>query len=132
MALERIEGAAADGTLLGYPDPVSLLLRWRDLLGQGGGDRVRSWLATRLEDAVVINLAPSFVSTGWTHTMGDGVSRRHRRLERGALQALVDPDQFRDRVALLRVRTDLAPERKADLDAFEAAWLKNGDGDFED
>lgn len=133
LALARVEAAAAAGTLIGLPDLVSKLFRWRDLVGDDGIDRVRAWLAERLaDDALVESLARSFVSVGWTHSAGDVVARRYTRLDRGAVEALIDPDALRARMAEILARDDVDAGRRAAIEDFEAAWARPGRGIFED
>lgn len=84
LALLRLESAADDGSLLTWRDPVEKLLRWRDLIGDGGEARVREWLALRLaDDRAIIALASSFVTHGWMASMGDRVSQRFDYVSRG-------------------------------------------------
>lgn len=133
LALARVEAAAIDGTLIGLPDLVSKLFRWRDLIGDGGAERVRAWLAERLDDhALVEALARSFVSVGWTHSAGDVVARRYTHLDRGAVEALVDPDALRARMADILAREDVDAGRRVAIEDFEAAWARPGRGIFDD
>lgn len=133
LALARVEAAAADGTLASLPDLVEKLFRWRDLLGEGGIDRVRAWLAERLDDdALVEALARSFLTVGWTHSAGDVVARRFTRLDRGSVQALVDPGALRARMAAILARDDVDSGRRAVIEDFEAAWARPGRGAFDD
>jgi hypothetical protein len=133
LALARVEAAAGAGTLIGLPDLVSKLFRWRDLIGDGGAERVRTWLAERLDDdALVEALARSFVSVGWTHSAGDVVARRNTHLDRGDVEALVDPDALRTRMAEILAREDVEAGRRAAIEDFEAAWARPGRGVFGD
>ena len=133
LALARVEAAADDGALIGLPDLVSKLFRWRDLIGEGGIDRVRAWLGERLgDDALVEALARSFVSVGWTHSAGDVVARRYTHLDRGAVEALVDPEALRARMAEILARDDVEAGRRAAIEDFEAAWARPGRGVFGD
>lgn len=133
LALARVESAADDGTLVGLPGLVSKLFRWRDLIGDGGIDRVRAWLADRLDDdALVEALARSFVSVGWTHSAGDVVAQRYTHLERSSVEALVDPDALRNRMAEILAGDDVDAGRRAAIEDFEAAWERPGRGAFGD
>lgn len=133
LALARVEAAAADGYLIGLPDLVSKLFRWRDLIGDGGAERVRAWLAERLDhDALVEALARSFVSVGWTHSAGDVVAQRYTHLDRGAIGALVEPDALRTRIAQILAMEDVDAGRRAALEDFETAWARSGRGNFGD
>lgn len=129
LALARVEAAAADGTLIGLPDLVSKLFRWRDLIGEGGVDRVRVWLGERLDDDALIEaLARSFVTVGWTHSAGDVVARRYTHLDRGTVEALVDPGALRARMTEILAKEDVEPGRRAAIEDFEAAWTRPGRG----
>ncbi|MEP9347810.1 P-loop NTPase fold protein [Xanthobacter sp. KR7-225] len=133
LALARVEVAAAEGTFVQLPDFVSKLFRWRDLIGDGGVERVRGWLAEQLvDDAVVVALARSFVATGWTHAAGDVVARRITHLNRGTVEALVDPSAFRARIAELLANANLDVDSRGALEAFEGAWTQSDRGDFGD
>ena len=126
LALARVEEAAADGALVELPDLVSKLFHWRDLIGKGGIERVHGWLAKRLADnAVVIALARSFVSDGWTQAAGDVVTRRYRRVDRDAVEALVDPDAFKTRIAELLANPDIDANARDSLKEFQAAWTRS-------
>lgn len=131
LALARVQAAAVEGVLIGLPDLVSKLFRWRDLVGEGGAERVRAWLTEQLDDdAVVEALARSFVSVGWSHSAGDVVARRYTYLDRGSVDALVDPDAFRARISEILVREDLDPGRRSAINDFEAAWARPDRGIF--
>jgi predicted KAP-like P-loop ATPase len=133
LALARVEAAAAEGTLVGLPDLVEKLFRWRDLIGEGGIDHVRAWLAERRDDDALIEaLARSFVSVGWTHSAGDLVARRFTRVDRGSVEALVDPDALRAHIAEMLARDDIDPRRRAAIEDFEAAWTRPRRGGFDD
>lgn len=133
---EKAEVAAAgpsDGALIGLPDLASKLFRWRDLIGDGGAERVPAWLAERLDDdALVEALARSFVSVGWTRSAGDVVARRYNHLDRGAVEALANPDALRARMADILAREDVDAGRRAAIKDFKAAWARRGCGIFDD
>ena len=133
LTLARVEAAASEGAFIRLPDLVSNLFSWRDLIGDGGADRVRAWLAERLDDdALVEALARSFISFGWTHTAGDVVARREPRLNRGSIEALVDPVALRARMAQILSREDVEAGRREAIEQFEAAWVRLDRGTLDD
>ena len=81
-ALERIRGAAKDGTFLHNRDLPVLLYRWRDIAADDGKE-VKEWIGDQLErNDGVVRLAKGFTSYSWSHGMGfdglgDRVSRRN-------------------------------------------------------
>lgn len=133
LTLARVEAAAAEGAFIRLPDLVSNLFSWRDLIGDGGADRLRAWLAERLDDdALVEALARSFISVGWTQTAGDVVARREPRLNRDSVQALVDPVSFRARMTQILSMKDVEAGRREAIEQFEAAWVRLDRGTLDD
>lgn len=129
LALDKVEAAEAAGTLVSYPDLVSRLFRWRDLIGGGGEDRVGAWVGDRLGDqAMIVNLARSSVSHGWSHVAGDAVSRRYQRFDRAALEKLVNLEAFRGRVAGM-LAGSLSDEDRQVLTEFEKHWAHSEQAD---
>ncbi len=133
LALDRIEAAVASGDLPGLPDFVSILFRWRDLIGDGGIERVRNWLGEHMdEDRVVIALAQSFISFGWSHSIGDRVAKRTTNLQRRSVELLVDVEAFRTRIAGLLTLETLAHDDRLSLERFETQWANRDRGPRED
>lgn len=133
LTLARVEAAAADGIFIRLPDLVSNLFSWRDLIGDGGADRVRAWVAERLgDDALVEALARSFITVGWTQTAGDVAARREHRVNRDSVEALVDPVALRARMTQILSGEDVEADRRAAIEQFEAAWMRLDRGILDD
>lgn len=131
LALSRVEEEASDGRLIQRRDLVSRLFRWRDL-GEDL-DSIKSWVSDRLDDdEFVVALARGSLSTGWSHVMGDAVARRYTRLDRGALEKLVEPVAFLRRVASLLGDAKLDADKVSALTDFETAWTRSETGDYGD
>jgi predicted KAP-like P-loop ATPase len=125
LARTRIEEAVADGRLFTVNDPINMLFRWRDLIGEGGTEHVRAWLAEHLaDDHTVITLAKSFVSEGWSQSVEDLVARRREYVQRDSVIALVDPETFLARIVDILGKPDIEEDDRAVLSRFQTVWDK--------
>jgi hypothetical protein len=98
---ERIEAAAADGTLLAHRDLRFLLHSWADVAGDDGA-KVKSWTTNVIgTDDGVRQLANAFKSYGWSQTFGDVVARRTINVSHSSIARLTALDVFRARVQAL-------------------------------
>jgi hypothetical protein len=105
---ERLQKAAADGTLLVGNGLFENLLQWVKL---GEEAAVRAWTNRVLEDdAAIIRLARAVTQITQSHAMGDRVMREMPSVDRPALERVVNVD-------LMIMRLDAIASARPDDDA---------------
>ncbi|RWH78081.1 hypothetical protein [Mesorhizobium sp.] len=91
LALERLRGAANDGSLVGNQELASLIFAWRRFAGDNGVKEVRAWTESALsQPAFILALAEQMPSSSWSFGMEDRVQRQNIRVDTAAYKDLID------------------------------------------
>lgn len=131
IALDRLREVAGDGRILdanGTNSPLWALYR----LSPSGSEEIRTLTDQYLEnDRHTILLARALTSTTWTHAvglsgMGDRVAKASPRVDRSAIDNIVDGERLIARVDQLLENRDINAEDRAVLQRFHDGW--NADG----
>jgi len=128
LALEKIQAAAKDGSLLHHNDLMYILYNWQDF-NDNDSDAVRAWTDDQLDDdeALVI-FAHQMTGESWSYGMGgfgslgDRVSTRTVTAQINKDIDILDPDKLRaglDRI--LKAKT-LDQESLDGVQTFVHAW----------
>jgi predicted KAP-like P-loop ATPase len=121
--LERVEAAAAEGSLWDLRDPVNILFRWRDLIGPEAIEHVRHWLRGQVEhDYAIVRLANGFISHTWSQSIDDHLAWRSDRVDADAVRKLVNADRFLQRIDELLVQASVSDAERVILERFKAVW----------
>jgi hypothetical protein len=119
--LERIEVAAADGSLIAMQDLIRPLFLWLHLLADDAP--VRGWMAERIEeDASLVALAREFTTHSWGQSSEDLVSVRSDRASVASLDRFMDPGRFRANLTALQTRLEEGSEDADTVGRFLRAW----------
>jgi predicted KAP-like P-loop ATPase len=127
MALEAINAAGENGSLIRHRQLHWLLYRWRDL-AKDEGLLVKKWTSERLdEDGSLICFANALISYSWSQGMGIGglgdlVAKRSAHVQLKGLQEILDIKKFRSQLEKLKQKL---PQDHKDFDSvagFLKAW----------
>jgi predicted KAP-like P-loop ATPase len=123
-ALDRIRAASQSGELARQSRHLPfLLLMWRELAADDGGE-VKAWTAAKIkDDAMIAAFAKAFTSYSWSQSLGfaglgDTVAKRNIRAEIDALDRLSDVSIFRARVEEVAAKGDIV------VSDFLTAWRR--------
>ena len=136
LALEKVRGAAALGSLLEHKDLIYLLYRWRDF-ADDDSDEVIDWTTEQLNnpDAVVV-LARKLTGESWSHGigmfgLGDRVAKRHTRAQLEHDSKILNSDKFIEQLRSAQTSGKLDEDDQRAVDTFLAAWQRKLDGEDE-
>ena len=99
QALEAINRASQNGTLIEHARLASMLYRWREF-AEDDGAAVRRWTDVQVEHVRPLAcLAAAFTSTTWSQGLGftglgDLVAMRHDRVQIDGLETIIDVEKF--------------------------------------
>jgi hypothetical protein len=137
IATEKINEAAANGSLIKHPQLAYILYRWRDKFCDGD-DIVKAWTKLQLSDDVAVALfARAFTGESWSQGMGmfgpgDHVAVRHTKAAVKSLELLMDVDQFRRRLDELEKAKTLPKPYQAYVEVLLEAWRRRDRGEDRD
>lgn len=120
-ALNRLRGAAADGSLIVHPEIRALIFRWNET---GNSGEVRQWTDAQLaNDSFVVNFSERSVGHSWSRGLGvsglgDRVARRNDYIDLQPFAELVDIPRLRERVRELLSRQSLPEDDRKKLQRF--------------
>ena len=116
LMLKKIRKTVADGDLLGKPNLVSLLHRWKDWTKDD--NEVKEWVLNIVKsDENLATFIEQFGSIQSKYT-GDGVGIHKYRLDPKWLEPFIDPGQIIDRAQKIVGRDDLPQEHKRTVAQF--------------
>lgn len=129
-ALEKIQEAASDGSLLQYEYFPRVIFRWDELAGNEGHDLASSWCMEQLEnDEAIVAIARAFTSESWVTGMGgfgaglgDTVSVRHDRVSEENLNRFFELGALRARVEEVLAKSETNGAHYSVLKRFLDAW----------
>jgi predicted KAP-like P-loop ATPase len=98
LAAGSLKAAAEDGNLSARADVCVLLHRWRRLAADGEAAARILVKSSMGDDAFIVRLADSTISTSGVHSSGDLVARRERSVRPEAITPFVDLSEFTRRV----------------------------------
>lgn len=121
LFLNRVQAAAADGSLMDIPDLVRPLYLWLHFLDNDA--EVRDWMAGQIEDdSSLVKLARAFTSQSWGQSSEDLVAIRSDRASVSGLEKFMDQDRFRSNLKGLLDRLEPESDDKQAVERFLKAW----------
>ncbi|MDX8449634.1 KAP family P-loop NTPase fold protein [Mesorhizobium captivum] len=131
LALERLRGAAKDGSLIGNQELASLIFAWRRFAGDDGVNEVRAWTDSALsQPAFLLALADQMPSSSWSFGMEDRVQQQNIRVDTAAYKDLIDIPRLYARIEEEVAAAGLPSEDIQRLRAFTK--IRRGGHDVDD
>ena len=122
IALQRLDEAAADGSIMRVPNLLSVLFRWRDFADDGSSAHREFCDSLLADDGSIILLARAVLGKSYVSGGRYGRTQRKDRAHLEGLEDLLDVDRFKARLVDLVRSTDLHPDDKDMLQRLLAAW----------
>ena len=129
VALQQLQVAASDGSILKVRDLAFVLFRWRDLAGESSRE-VLEFCNSALEDEQsIVKFARAFLGQSWSGQVGDHVNLRHDRAQIKGIDELMDANRFRERLKEVLKSSRLDPEDKSIAQRLLKAWNSKSNGE---
>ena len=126
LALEKIQKAAQEKTLLDNPELSYLLFRWLDW---AGGDEVRAWVAQTIEsDNGMATFIEHFLQKTFSHSVSDKVAKSKNRLNPNWIKRFTDTDALAKRLDALTAKGSLQGDMATAAQQFLTEYKMIQDG----